>query len=302
MSEEKNIDYDNVMSLVGTDLWNYMTTLYLIKKYQKHCTFIPIKKSEIFSQSTIEKIMKSKKLEITGLTWRCEQKEIEKECNFTISQMFMFQKEDSDMGDIVKYKSFLKNCINRSERMVIIPLTLSYYDDVMRKKINHSNMLIYDKVTKILERFEPNGSEEFQFDVYFDIEKLDTDLENVFKFLLDDKDIKYEKPIEYLLGPQAMEEIVKKEWGIKEIILKEKRNFGSCSIWSFLYAEMRLKNPDTPREEIIDFLNNKIHQESENIHNFIIKMVHTLGNLLNQIKTSKNKKEIVEYIKTFEIK
>jgi hypothetical protein len=94
--------------------------------------------------------------------------------------------------------------------------------------------LVYDKVTNILERFEPYG-----LIPYLDGDNLNTFIEQIGKNYIN-SNIKYIKPIDMdnIVGPQVISN--DSNYNIK----KSGDPNGYCLAWTFWFFETRNKNPN----------------------------------------------------------
>ncbi len=162
------------------------------------------------------------------------------------------------------YINLFISCLqNQNTRFIIMPLFL--YGQLKctsttipvdpRLREGHANYMIYDKKHNTLERFDPYGNEgqtalfevkELDLKIKEEFEKLSTSLQE--RGLINEK-IEYFSPMllcpfGYSEGPQAIQE--------QEVFHKLKTDpVGFCAAWSTWYANLRLKNPDIPKEEII---------------------------------------------------
>ena len=101
----------------------------------------------------------------------------------------------------------------------------------------HANALVYDKETRILERYEPNGGSYG----HFDQQGLDKALQSYFS----DKIGFYNEPnISCPLGLQDIEGDENND-GAKNI-------GGNCAAWSLYYMELRLANPTMTAKEVVN--------------------------------------------------
>lgn len=128
------------------------------------------------------------------------------------------------------YKCFINAC-----QQPIIILQLGLINVVGNQ--GHSNLIIIDKITKEYERFEPHGQM-----IYYD----DTPVDLMIKRYLGDllPDYKYIKPLDYcpLIGPQRI---------VRKRNPKCPDTSGFCSVWTTLYAHLRILNPKFTRSEIV---------------------------------------------------
>jgi hypothetical protein len=101
----------------------------------------------------------------------------------------------------------------------------------------HQNTLIYDKETRELELFEPNGGDYKAFNN----DALNVAIERFFEGRIGT----YVPPM--LACPRAFQQADNNEhnWGVKDI-------GGNCAVWGLYYLELRLSNPALTRKEVID--------------------------------------------------
>lgn len=116
----------------------------------------------------------------------------------------------------------------RNEQIIILPVAIN-------DERGHLNVLLFNKLSKEFERFEPNGN-------YFT--KLDESIIDVFSKLL--PEWRYIRPLDYcpLEGPQ----IVIGEEGCPH-------DSGFCVTLSIMYALLRIRNSEYTREEVIYAMN-----------------------------------------------
>jgi ankyrin repeat protein len=187
----------------------------------------------------------------------------------------------------------IKKCLQRDKirfifmRITIIPV-------FNNAPSGHANILIFDKKTGILDRFEPHGNIPF-----LEIEKLDSLLYNkiggMLKDYLHNKSLKliYIKPSDYKnkIGVQTISndfELYVKKLGDPE---------GFCLSWIYWYLETRLKNPDINPIELIEETYKKIIDTNLNRNkklndknkgdftfiNYIRNYASTLDNIKNKL-------------------
>jgi len=101
----------------------------------------------------------------------------------------------------------------------------------------HANSLIYDKTTRELERYEPNGGDYNEFDT--------VGLDNAITKYFGDRIGTYIPPM--LVCPIGFQRIDANElnYGAKDI-------GGNCAVWALYYMELRLANPLFTRKQIVD--------------------------------------------------
>lgn len=154
---------------------------------------------------------------------------------------------------------FIKNC---KKRFVVIPITI----------YSHQNILIYDTKLKEVELFDSYGKNslyEFQkelplieqkqfmnsiFNSYY------IEIEYLFKNV--DKKIKFFKPISFFPDDKEFQNFE------INVCPKEKFNinsWGFCVVWSFWYAENRLRYPNKSRKELVKTLLDLFHKDTQTI-------------------------------------
>jgi len=145
---------------------------------------------------------------------------------------------------MTNFDSLLLNNINKDTRFTIIPLGIEIAEG------SHANIIIIDKINKVIERFEPNGANPPR-NFYYNPELLDSLLISKFESLLNG--YKYLKSKDYLptVGLQMLEII--NENKCKHIGDPN----GYCAVWCIWYSNYRLMNPEIePKVLINDLINN----------------------------------------------
>ena len=136
------------------------------------------------------------------------------------------------------FKFLMKKCLESSKiRFIFIKLTL-----IPSANGTHANILVYDKIKNVLERFEPYG-----IIPYIDSDNLDLFIEKIGIECIN-KDIKYIKPQDMFLslGPQVISD--DSNYNIKKLGDPN----GYCLAWTFWFLEMRINNPDITSKEIME--------------------------------------------------
>ena len=137
----------------------------------------------------------------------------------------------------------IKTC---GKRFVVIPLVIR---NIGVHK-SHANMIIYDKTNKTAERYEPEGFIQMGANrlVYEDIDRDIAEFFSSSGFIHDISD--YFGPVnfcpnwpEWVEGKIGHQKLQKLERGKNKKVM--------CAAWSIWYADMRLSNPDKPRDAII---------------------------------------------------
>ena len=211
-----NKRYINKTEYVGYPDIEYNAILYLLKKH-KSCTVLP-------NKIDVNRI----KFVDFQLRWMC----------------------DNNKRILAKPKYFgqkLKKCYNAHTRFIFVLLSMTNkYTCSKSNNQGHLNVIIYDRIEKSIERFEPMGNSN-RFEIYS--KKLDNIILNLFgKYI---PILSYYSPLDFCpaLSFQSLE--------IKSDTLQGDPG-GFCSAWSLWYLDLRLSNPTLSREKIVSFALNKI--------------------------------------------
>lgn len=266
------------MVKTGSELWNYFCILYLLGAHKEFCTFSPHK-------ITLETLKSASR---TGqgdnektLTWKCEKLPYQP----STCEMILPSKYGDE--DVELFKADMIKCINKG-KMTIVPLQL-FYRDYGNPSNNalHANILIYDKTSNTVERFDPYGYTEAEFNP----KELDEKIDQIFSYLTD-KPVKYLSPIGYCpsKGPQVLEAISILENGIPF-------DNQTCTVWSLLYADTRLSNPQLSQRQVVEYLNRDIHKESRNIVDYIQKIIK----IIKGMDSMSSIEEIDKYINSINL-
>ena len=161
------------------------------------------------------------------------------------------------------YENFKYCQDNISVRFIIISVMLlhKYGCDIFIPGVpatTHANFLIYDKKTKIMERFEPHGSIVYGSE-WYDSDRLDKAL---IKMFVDDPkyDVKkYISPID-----------VCPNFSFQHIQVAEGLGYpGSCLMWSYWYTDMRLTYPDIQPYQLQEIMLKKLQEQPYSMTQFI---------------------------------
>lgn len=154
--------------------------------------------------------------------------------------------------------AMIRNC---KKRFIAIPIYLSYGGDT-----GHANMLIYDRKTNTLERFEPHGGIH-DFDDY-EIDQLDRELFNFFKLFLQVDNLVY-LPAQEICPFVAFQGLE-----TKSSVLGGPGGF--CSAWSLFYLDARLTYPDVPIDNLVTLLIKNIRDKKIDLTDFIRMYTNSL--------------------------
>ena len=200
---------------------------------------------------------------------------------------------DADMEKLVppialgpqKWRDMLRECTDKSTRFVLMPLDMVYYQETQEglKRKGHLNVLIYDKTTHTLERFEPNGQ---QSPAKYKTHILDKKLPVWFKFIFQ-TDITYITPVEFCPphGFQYIEHLTRKQYN-------NPMTKGTCSLWSIIYADTRLTYPNKNRDEIYKLISTKIKLNNSDLYQFIVNYLNTVASIKSRIFSANSDEEI----------
>jgi hypothetical protein len=136
----------------------------------------------------------------------------------------------------------VKDCLKKGSSFILIPMGFDCGDD----KPGHQNFLIYNTITKEMERFEPNGS--FVDNPCFNNRNNPTLTEKIIGLF--DKHVQkgmikdFYEPMDFC-PPRTVQFYQANEGK------KFKGEGGFCLSWSYWYADTRLRNPTKEREEVV---------------------------------------------------
>lgn len=163
---------------------------------------------------------------------------------------------------------------NEKIEIIFMKLTL-----IASTQGTHANIIIFDKRTGILERFEPYGEVP-----YLETNKLDMILEKklgrIFKKYLKKKGkvFKYNRPsseVSFQILSSDTENIVRKLGDPK----------GFCLAWTLWYLEMRIKNPEVEPKQLIKRAKDAITRTGKGVYAYI----DFIRNYANELDNGKNK-------------
>ena len=171
------------------------------------------------------------------------------------------------------FNNIIKNFIKSNKTFLIIPLSIHY------DQVDHQNIIIIDKIQKIIERFEPHGSNSYICLNIYNSKLLDSILKLFFFNYF--KDYDYYDPTVYIpaVGFQNYE--------ATESIYKYFNDPpGYCTAWCFWYVKHRLINHNIPLKKLIIKLLNTLRYNNVSLKKIIRSFAKTL--ILNQNITFKS--------------
>lgn len=159
---------------------------------------------------------------------------------------------------------YIKKLMRPEIRFIILKLTI-----ITSQNTSHANILIYDKVTNIFERFEPYG------DVpYVDADKLDDVLENLGKTLFKAKYLKPNK-----IGFQSYSN------DNQQSVKKLGDPSGYCLAWTFWYLEMKVNNPSLSQDDLLKMtLKSILDQKNVDRNQLFISFIRNYAANLDKLK------------------
>jgi hypothetical protein len=253
-----------LQKIIGSGWWVSVQMLYLMGKFSNdNCIFLPINVEPVEEK---EYQRQSEFSPLFTLSWGKNERE----------QWKLFTPQLLSRSQFFEY---LKECIDSSSRLSIIPIILTSDDKTL---ISHANMLIYDKTKNTLERFEPHGQNTPE---RYNPESLDKIIPIFFESILQ-KPIIYFSPKIFcpIQGPQLIEEITRKTLNIE-------LHRGFCSVWTFIYSTFRLSYPEKSREEILENIINGIGKDI-NLYRFVEKIILSISELSEHIRKARTTDEI----------
>lgn len=139
---------------------------------------------------------------------------------------------------------YLKREINSNKRFVAMKITI-----IIDEQTLHANIVVYDKLSNRIIRFEPYADWEL-IDTY----QLDEMIINMFKKSIEDikiKTLKYIRPGEYLNNTK-----------FQTASREENKNLGDpggyCLAWCYWFLELKLQNPDIDERKLVESALNQI--------------------------------------------
>ena len=160
------------------------------------------------------------------------------------------------------------NFLNKTE---IINWYENYVEPLISRK-GHANLLLLDTRTGEVERFEPHGGK--SPDIYKP-EELDNMLSKLFKKELGIKHYYEPHHICPAKGPQIIQEREMKKYKRELTDIIDLKS-GTCVAWTMFYADLRLRNPDIPREQIIETGLQLIHDQPQPFTRYIVNFMSFL--------------------------
>lgn len=184
------------------------------------------------------------------------------------------------------YPTTLKIIVNKfkndsSKQYLIFPIGIELYNGA------HANILLYDKNTNTMERYEPYGKD-YPPNFNYNADTLDLNIKNLFMNYFNNELIYYSpSSYEQKIGLQLLDTIeYSKEKNIGD-------PGGFCAAWSLWYVEMRILNHNLSKDIVIQQLINYIRSKKLSfrtvIRNFTKKITDVRDKILTDADIDINK-------------
>ena len=172
------------------------------------------------------------------------------------------------------------NFIKKSKKdTVVIFVGIVFWHDYDADKVkgSHSNLLIYRKSKKSLERFEPDSTP-----VELD-KSIDSAIKQVFE-LNDVKVKKYISPLNSCVRIQGLEEMENQKRIVMKKLSDESKESVSCFFWNVLYLQNRLDDLDSTQDEVVGDIVDAIKEQTGSFAKFIKDYSTKLIRLLDEFR------------------
>jgi hypothetical protein len=154
-------------------------------------------------------------------------------------------------------------CVKKTSQFVVCPFGFSC------NTMGHANYLIYDKLNRTMERFEPQGDikvvlEKLPFLKTCILPNIDDDILAVFKNQYGDKFIdKYYKPLDFL--PKKCFQSIQESLGD----MTKTDPGGFCAAWAVWYVDLRLSNPRIKQFNLVRRTIADLQEKCDSLTSFI---------------------------------
>jgi hypothetical protein len=170
----------------------------------------------------------------------------------------------------------IKDCLKKASEFIVIPMGFN-----CNNKFGHQNFLIYNSITKEMERFEPNGG--VVNNPCLKNPKMIPQLIDLFhKNVKKDMIKSFYEPLDFC--PAKSFQIIQDNDGTKH-----KTEKGFCLSWSYWYADTRLRNPNKTRKQVVDMALNSLYSNKfVPFTSFIRSFSNFLEKVGDEIKITNN--------------
>jgi ankyrin repeat protein len=190
--------------------------------------------------------------------------------------LFIPSSKKYDLIRLINYINFNKS---KGTRFLIIPIGIEL---IIEENIySHANYLLFDFEKMEVERFEPHGAEH-PVDLDYDSELLDKKLKEKIN-LIPDLKFKYFSPRQYLpkIGFQK-----KEIHELKSDYIGDPNGF--CALWCIWWIDLRISNPDIPREKLVKLLFKELINENYSFKKLIRDYSFYIINIRDELLTKSN--------------
>ncbi len=143
--------------------------------------------------------------------------------------------------------------------LIILISSASFYKDKKENQGRHANVLIYDKDTNEMERFDSLG---YSASSLYRMEELDALLIPAFNQHTP-KPIKYFTPMDFCPKIPIFQVLELNDIPAEDDI------GGNCAVWRLWYIHVKLSNPHLNRKELVELANAKLKKSKSRAYNFI---------------------------------
>jgi ankyrin repeat protein len=293
-SVDDEIDMDNKFKMIkgqfsnhgkfnANTLHNMIYTIIMLKKYKNLC--IP-------SQKYIkDKVINDKLLQYSNDLFRSPSEMIITDLVKMYSDYFyeiipyLIIWRSSNQYYINEHLDYyLQRCLySNSTRFIFFKIT-----QVASSSGTHANVVIFDKETGVMDRFEPYGViphlESNKLDKLIE-KKLGSIIKSYLKKEKKNIKFKYLAPKDYIRGVGYQTISNDAETAVKKL----GDPHGYCLAWTYWYLEMRLNNPDLTPGEVIDKANSSIIQKAKTTDLSNSLFIDFIRDYAGELDKSKNK-------------
>jgi len=226
--------------------------LFLLKRNHKECVILPN------FNKTIQRILKYKDMTLERLDWS------------HISILWKNQQLTLPGHSVSGFIEKACMCLSKNKGRFLLSLITIVSDD----NLHHANILLYDKVTGLLERFDPYQSQLKEFHTV----ELDCHLTKLFKKIVGKNFKRFispvELPLDIRIGLQHKQE---------EEQQQTSEESGFCQPWTIMYADTRMSLPNQDPLSIPELFEILAKDKSLSLTQFIRNYAQNLLEVNNKV-------------------
>jgi hypothetical protein len=242
--------------------------LFLLKRNHKECVILTN------FEKTVKRIMKYKDMTLERLDWS------------DISILWDHQKLSVPGKNVDMFIQGAAKCLSKASGRFMLSLITIVSDH----NVHHANILLFDKITGILERFDP-----YQVQLEdFHTEELDIELEKLFRKIVPSKFKSFIRPVNL---SQAVRD------GLQQKAEREDEQtpndpLGFCQPWTIMYADARMSLPNQDPSSIPELFQLMASDRDLSLTSFIRNYAQNLEEVNNKVYMSylMNHPEFHKYI------